>query len=78
MGFLAVEVQAIDVPTVYKDFDDYWSPFLGGAGPAPVYVASLSDGQLAALKNQLASSLPTNADGSITMIAHAWTVQGQV
>jgi hypothetical protein len=22
------EVRAIDVPTVFRDFDDYWSPFL--------------------------------------------------
>jgi hypothetical protein len=26
----AVEVRAIDVPTAFKDFDDYWTPFLGG------------------------------------------------
>jgi SAM-dependent methyltransferase len=78
MGFLAVEVQAIDVPTVFKDFDDYWSPFLGGTGPAPAYVASISDDQRAALKKLLAESLPTKADGSIILTARAWAVQGQV
>ena len=30
-----VEVRLIDVPTIFRDFDDYWSPFLGGQGPAP-------------------------------------------
>src|SRR3712207_8175598 len=30
-----VETRAIDVPTVFGDFDDYWTPFLGGQGPAP-------------------------------------------
>ena len=26
------EVRSIDVATVFRDFDDYWSPFLGGQG----------------------------------------------
>jgi SAM-dependent methyltransferase len=29
-GLTDVQVRAIDVPTVFRDFDDYWSPFLGG------------------------------------------------
>ncbi len=29
-GLCGVETKAIDVPTVFADFDDYWSPFLGG------------------------------------------------
>ena len=32
-GLQDVETRTIDVPTVFKDFDDYWSPFLGGQGP---------------------------------------------
>jgi hypothetical protein len=36
-GLENVEIQAIDVPTIFRDFDDYWSPFLGGQGPAPSY-----------------------------------------
>jgi ABC-type transport system substrate-binding protein len=36
-----VEVWAIDVPAIFRDFDDYWSPFLGRQGPAPGYVMSL-------------------------------------
>src|SRR5262249_40380142 len=42
-GLHDVEVRAIDVPTVFRDFDDYWSPFLGGQGPAPGYAMSLSE-----------------------------------
>ena len=41
-GLRDVRVLAIDVPTVFKDFDDYWSPFLGGQAPAPGYRMSLS------------------------------------
>jgi SAM-dependent methyltransferase len=29
-GLRTVEVCAIDVPTYFRDFDDYWTPFLGG------------------------------------------------
>jgi SAM-dependent methyltransferase len=36
-GLENVEIQVIDVPTIFRDFDDYWSPFLGGQGPAPSY-----------------------------------------
>ena len=42
-GLDDVTVRAIDVPTVFADFDDYWRPFLGGQGPAPGYVMSLTD-----------------------------------
>jgi SAM-dependent methyltransferase len=31
-GLTGVNVEALEVPTVFRDFDDYWSPFLGGAG----------------------------------------------
>jgi hypothetical protein len=40
-GLEDVEVRAIEVPTYFRDFDDYWSPFLGGQGPAPSYAMSL-------------------------------------
>ena len=38
----ACEPRAIDVPTVFADFDDYWTPFLAGGAPAPRYAMSLS------------------------------------
>jgi hypothetical protein len=31
-GLPEVEVRMIDIPTVFRDFDDYWSSFLGGQG----------------------------------------------
>jgi SAM-dependent methyltransferase len=37
-GLDALATHAIDVPMGFRDFDDYWSPFLGGQGPAPAYV----------------------------------------
>jgi SAM-dependent methyltransferase len=75
-GLNQVEVRSIDIPTPFRDFDDYWTPFLGGQGTAPTYVMSLSEGERAELREYLRERLPTNADGSIEMIARAWAVRG--
>jgi len=72
-----IESRAIDVPTRFADFEDYWRPFLGGQGPAPTYAMSLSDGRRAALREQIRGSLPIAADGSIALIARAWAVRGR-
>lgn len=75
-GLLDVAVEAIDAPTVFRDFDDYWSPFLGGQAPAPGYCMSLSEDDRAALRERLRASLPVGADGRIHLIARAWAVKG--
>lgn len=75
-GLQEVEVRAIDIPTRFKDFDDYWSPFLGGQGPAPSYAMSLSGQQRAALREKIRGALPMAADGSIPLTARAWAVRG--
>ncbi|HMN27386.1 MAG TPA: methyltransferase domain-containing protein, partial [Caldilineaceae bacterium] len=40
-GLHSVSVRAIDIPTLFRDFDDFWQPFLGRQGAAPTYLASL-------------------------------------
>lgn len=75
-GLADVEVTAISVPTVFRDFADYWEPFLGGQGPAPSYVASLKPPHRAALRDRLRETLPRAADGSIPLTARAWTGTG--
>lgn len=77
-GLAAVETQAIDVPTVFRDFDDYWQPFLGGQGPAPAYCTALPEDRRNALREQLRATLPTAPDGSIPLTARAWAVKGRV
>ena len=41
LGLKAVTVRAITIPTVFHDFDDYWTPFLGKQGAAPTYLAAV-------------------------------------
>jgi SAM-dependent methyltransferase len=77
VGLTDVDTRAIDVPTVFHDFDDYWTPFLGGQAPAPGYCMSLSEEARAALRERLRASLPTRPDGSIHLIARAWAVRGR-
>jgi SAM-dependent methyltransferase len=74
-GLQAIEVRAIDIPTDFRDFDDYWSPFLGGQGPAPSYVMAQSAGHRAALGERLRQSLPIALDGSVPLVARAWAIR---
>jgi SAM-dependent methyltransferase len=76
-GLADVQVRAIDVSTDFKDFDDYWVPFLGGQGPAPGYVMSLSEAKRAQLRERIYNSLPFALDGSIPLVARAWAVKGR-
>ena len=71
-----VETRAIDVPTIFKNFDDYWSPFMGMAGPAPSYAMSLTEERRAALREHIRAYLPIAPDGSISLIARGWAVRG--
>jgi SAM-dependent methyltransferase len=75
-GLQDVEVRPIEVPTVFRDFDDYWSPFLAGQGPAPSYAMSLSKEGRVALRERIRAGLPHNPDGSISLAARAWAARG--
>jgi trans-aconitate methyltransferase len=75
-GLKNVETQAIDIPTNFRDFDDYWQPFLGGQGAAPTYVTSLSEEDRVKLREHIRAALPIQSDGSIPMIARVWAVRG--
>ena len=76
-GLSEVEVRPTDVATDFRDFDDYWSPFLGGQGPAPGYAMSLSEERRATLRERIRSELPIAKDGSIHLIARAWAARGR-
>ena len=75
-GLTPVDVRAIDIATDFRDFDDYWSPFLGGQAPAPGYAMALSDERRAALRERIRAGLPFALDGSIPLVARAWAVRG--
>jgi SAM-dependent methyltransferase len=75
-GLSEIETRAIDVPTRFRDFDDYWTPFLGGQGPAPAYATSLDPDRRDTLRERLRSTLPAATDGAVTLTARAWAIRG--
>ena len=75
-GVVDVAARRVEVPTVFRDFDDFWTPFLGGQGPGPGYLASLSNESRDRIRARLDATLPRESDGSIRLAARAWAVQG--
>lgn len=76
-GLASVVVRAIEISTAFADFDDLWSPFLGGQGPAGEYAAALDVEHRAALRERIRESVPIASDGSIHLTARAWGVHGR-
>lgn len=75
-GLSEVVARPIDLPMVFRDFDDYWTPFLGGQGPTPAYLASLPADRQEAIRETLRVRLPAGTDGSLRMNARAWAFRG--
>ena len=75
-GLRHVVCESIEIVTRFSDFADFWTPFLGGTGPAPAYVARLEPDRREALAEHLERSLPREPDGAICLVASAWAVRG--
>ena len=77
-GLTAIQTVPIDVPTRFRDFDDYWTPFLGGQGPAPSYAMSMEEASRNRLRDRIRERLPSQSDGSIQLVARAWAFRSRV
>lgn len=77
-GLTAVDVRAMEIPTIFRDFDDFWTPFLGKQGSAPTYLASRDAETRDRIREVLRGRLAANSDGSIHLTARAWAVRGLV
>jgi SAM-dependent methyltransferase len=78
-GLQQIEDEALAIDLRFASFDDYWSPFLGGQGPAGAHVAALSEDARRALESRLRKRLLShNQDGAFTLRARAWAVKGVV
>ena len=75
-GLTGIDVQPVDIPTVFEDFDDYWQPFLMATAPAPRHLMSLSEPDREDLRRLVQARLPTEPDGSIHLTARAWAARG--
>ena len=77
-GLETIKVTAIDTPTRFASFEDYWRPFLGGQGPAPAYAMSLDETARARLRDRIRERIPAEADGSISLTARVWATRTTV
>lgn len=67
---------SIELKMVFRDFDEYWSPFLGGQGPMGFYLAGLSDAKREQMRKLLQRTLTVGGDGRILLESRALTVRG--
>ena len=71
--------EELTIETRFSSFDDYWTPFLEGQGPAGAYATSLAPRDLESLRVRLRTRLlGDRADGAIALTARAWAVRGTV
>jgi SAM-dependent methyltransferase len=78
-GLLDVREEPLSIPLTFSSFEDFWSPFRDGQGPAGAYVASLSEGPRRDLEQRLRRRLlGEGGDRSISLNARAWAVRGIV
>jgi hypothetical protein len=75
-GLRQVVSNVLDVPTRFQNFQDFWTPFLRGTGPAPSYAASLTQAHRDLLRDRLVRRLKVEGDGSIPLRAKAWAISG--
>jgi SAM-dependent methyltransferase len=74
-GLEGVETAPLVAEASYDDFDDLWTPFLAGIGPAGSYTVSLDEQRRAALCDRFRTALGDPA-GAFTLTALAWGVRG--
>jgi hypothetical protein len=78
-GLVTVEEKPLSIDQTYESFDDYWEPFLKGAGPGGAYVVSLPDKSRQELATRLRKRLLGNREnGPFVLKARAWCVRGEV
>lgn len=76
-GLSHVDAVGVEGSMVFADFADYWTPFLGGQGPAPTYVSGLGADDKQALMEDLQKKLPFQADGSIHLVGRVWVLTAE-
>ena len=74
-GLENIAVRPLDIITHFKNFEDYWSPFLLGQGSGPTYLEQRDERIRTAIRERLSATLPVNPDGSIDLGARALAVR---
>lgn len=75
-GLGEVRVQPLTAHARYDDFDDLWSPFTAGVGPAGAFVTSLGEDERGRLRDAYSRRLG-EPDGPFELTARAWCAVGR-
>lgn len=75
-GLTNIKTTYLDIHTVFKNFEDYWNPFLSKQGPAPGYLTSLNEDLQDAIKTNILKKIQIEPSGSIKLLARAIAVRG--
>jgi SAM-dependent methyltransferase len=73
-GLEDVEDTRLTVEVTFTSYDDWWTPYTLGVGPAGAYVAGLDETHRDALRDRCAALLP---EAPFTVSASAWTVRAR-
>lgn len=74
-GLVRVESSSLEVEAPFTGFDDWWSGYTLGIGPAGAYVTGLDDAARERLRVRCAELLPA---GPFVLPAAAWCVRAEV
>jgi hypothetical protein len=78
-GLIDVEQTSLMIRMEFADFDDYWTPYLMGEGPAGAYVAGLDPAKRAELEHHVRRAFLANRpDGPRSCACVAWACRGTV
>ena len=72
-GLDRIEEAELTVRVEQETFDDWWSPFTLGVGPAGAYAQTLGDEEVASVRDRCRRSL---GDGPFTVAATVWAARG--
>jgi SAM-dependent methyltransferase len=76
-GLRGVETEPLVVSSDYADFDELWSSFSRGVGPAGQYLLSLPPERREAIRAEYFARIG-EPSGSFELSARAWAVRGRV
>lgn len=76
-GFQGVETEALEVSSDYEDFDELWSSFSRGVGPAGQYLLSQPPERQEAIRAEYFARVG-EPPGRFTLTGRSWAVRGRV
>jgi hypothetical protein len=76
-GLQGVETEALEVSSGYEDFDELWSSFSRGVGPAGQYLLSQPPERQEGIRAEYFARVGAPS-GSFTLTGRAWAVRGRV